>query len=41
MEDIECYWEKLLKRYAKLSSWKVVRDKSLIEIKARNDHDEL
>lgn len=32
MEDVQCYWERLLKSYAKLLRYKVVRDKSLIRI---------
>ncbi|CAD5110907.1 DgyrCDS269 [Dimorphilus gyrociliatus] len=36
MEDIECYWEKLLKRYAKLLKFKVKLDSSLIRITKNN-----
>jgi protein glucosyltransferase len=31
MEDVSCYWKKLLKRYAKLLQFKPEQDKSLIE----------
>jgi len=33
MEDIYCFWEELLKEYAKLMKYKVKRNKSLMEIK--------
>lgn len=32
MEDVQCYWRRLLKRYAELLRYKVVRDKSLVRI---------
>ncbi|XP_037277396.2 O-glucosyltransferase rumi homolog [Rhipicephalus microplus] len=32
MEDVQCYWHKLLKKYASLLRYKVVRDKSLVRI---------
>lgn len=32
MEDVLCYWRRLLKRYAELMRYKVVRDKSLVRI---------
>jgi protein glucosyltransferase len=31
MKDVSCYWEKLLKSYAKLLQFKPEHDKSLIE----------
>ncbi|KAI0213689.1 Protein O-glucosyltransferase 1 [Lamellibrachia satsuma] len=40
MEDISCYWEKLLKRYAKLMKWKPVLNKQLNVINP-GPHDEL
>lgn len=33
VNDVKCYWEKLLKSYAKLVKYDVIPDKSLIEIK--------
>ncbi|ELU14012.1 hypothetical protein CAPTEDRAFT_20245 [Capitella teleta] len=35
LEDVSCYWLNLLKRYAKLMTWKVKRDKSLKLIGSR------
>ncbi|KAM7362283.1 O-glucosyltransferase rumi homolog [Cochliomyia hominivorax] len=35
MHDIECYWRKLLKNYAKLLKFKVEEDTSMIEIKTK------
>ena len=35
MKDIECYWLKLLKNYARLIKYKVEEDKTLIEIKEK------
>nr|XP_037277396.1 O-glucosyltransferase rumi homolog [Rhipicephalus microplus] len=32
MEDVQCYWHKLLKKYASLLRYKVKRDKSLVRI---------
>ncbi|KXJ25426.1 protein O-glucosyltransferase 1 [Exaiptasia diaphana] len=32
MQDIRCYWKKLLKNYAKLLKWKPVRNNKLIQI---------
>ncbi|XP_055639482.1 O-glucosyltransferase rumi homolog [Toxorhynchites rutilus septentrionalis] len=32
MEDVQCYWRRLLRRYGKLINYKVNRDTSLIEI---------
>ena len=40
MKDIECYWEKLLKRYAKLMNWKPKRKRNMMQIKPKV-HDEL
>ena len=34
MEDVSCYWLKLLKKYAKLQSFKPTRDKSFKQIKS-------
>jgi len=39
MEDVSCYWRKLLVRYAALLRWKPVRVKAYQQIKPR--HDEL
>ena len=39
MEDVSCYWKKLLLRYAKMHSWKPKRINSYREI--RQKHDEL
>lgn len=36
MEDIECYWRRLLKNYAKLLKYKVDKDLSMIEIKPKS-----
>ncbi|KAJ8942858.1 hypothetical protein NQ314_009920 [Rhamnusium bicolor] len=33
MKDVSCYWSKLLKRYAKLLTYKPILDTALIEIK--------
>ncbi|XP_047136973.1 protein O-glucosyltransferase 1 isoform X1 [Hydra vulgaris] len=33
MSDVSLYWYNLLKRYAKLSKWKVLKDPSFIEVK--------
>jgi len=41
MEDIECYWEKLLKRYAKLMKWKPVFNQSLRLVRPGQQHEEL
>lgn len=42
MDDVTCYWEKLLTRYASLMNYKVKRNKSLIEIeKSKLPKDEL
>lgn len=35
LNDVECYWEKLLKEYSKLLNYKPVLQKELIEIKKR------
>ncbi|XP_065366244.1 O-glucosyltransferase rumi homolog [Calliphora vicina] len=35
MHDIECYWRKLLKNYAKMLKYKIEEDNSMIEIKAK------
>ncbi|KAL3852463.1 hypothetical protein ACJMK2_016097 [Sinanodonta woodiana] len=35
MEDVSCYWEKLLKRYAKLLNFKPKRNKDYIQIKTK------
>ncbi|KAH6935399.1 hypothetical protein HPB50_005559 [Hyalomma asiaticum] len=32
MEDVQCYWRRLLKKYASLLRYKVIRDKSLVRI---------
>jgi protein glucosyltransferase len=32
MEDVQCYWRKLLMRYSLLTRWKPVRDPSLQQI---------
>lgn len=32
METVECYWRRLLRRYAKLLRFKVVRDETLVEV---------
>jgi Glycosyl transferase family 90 len=37
MEDVQCYWKKLLKRYAALTRWKPVRDPSFKEIAKKRD----
>jgi protein glucosyltransferase len=39
MDDVTCYWQKLLQRYAALLRWKPTHDRSYQEIKRR--HDEL
>jgi len=39
MEDVSCYWKKLLLRYAKLLRWKPNRVRRYKEIRRR--HDEL
>lgn len=33
LDDVSCYWEKLLKEYAKLLKYVPKLDKNLIEIK--------
>ncbi|KAI8130355.1 O-glucosyltransferase rumi [Lucilia cuprina] len=35
MQDVECYWRRLLKNYAKILKYKVEEDNSLIEIKEK------
>lgn len=32
MQDVRCYWKRLLKKYAKLLNWKPVRNKKLNRI---------
>ena len=34
MQDIRCYWKKLLKNYAKLMQWKPKRNSEFHEIKS-------
>lgn len=41
MEDVSCYWEKLLTEYAKLLKFKPKRNKEFNEIKPRKNRDEL
>jgi protein glucosyltransferase len=41
MEDVRCYWEKLLKKYASLTTWKPEPDDSLIEIGGSYVHEDL
>lgn len=36
MQDVECYWRKLLKNYAKLLKYKIEEDKSMILVKAKS-----
>ena len=40
-KDVSCYWEKLLKRYAKLMKWKPTKNKDLKQIGAKSRRDEL
>ena len=41
MNDVSCYWQKLLKRYAKLTKWKPTKNKDLKQIHAKPGRDEL
>ncbi|XP_013398028.1 protein O-glucosyltransferase 1 isoform X1 [Lingula anatina] len=41
MEDVKCYWEKLLKQYAKLLKFKPKRNKNYKQIKPTAERDEL
>jgi len=40
MEDVSCYWKKLLVRYAALLRWKPIRVKTYRQVKP-GSHDEL
>uniref|UniRef100_A0A1B0FIL8 Glycosyl transferase CAP10 domain-containing protein n=1 Tax=Glossina morsitans morsitans TaxID=37546 RepID=A0A1B0FIL8_GLOMM len=37
MQDVECYWRMLLKKYAKLLKFKIEVDTTMIEIKIKNN----
>lgn len=37
MDDVICYWKKLLTRYSLLLKWRTVRDKSLIDVNTHRD----
>ena len=41
MNDVSCYWQKLLKRYAKLTKWKPTKNKDLKQIQPKPGRDEL